>query len=41
MRFGQQPVDFKGQVFYNVEAPKFVGDWSFQFQVKFLFPKGP
>ena len=40
-RFGQQPVDFKGQVFYNVEAPEFVGDWSFQFQVKFLFPKGP
>jgi hypothetical protein len=40
VRFGKQPVDFKGQVFYNVEAPEFVGDWSFQFQVKFLFPKG-
>jgi ATP-binding cassette subfamily B protein len=26
---------------HAVEAPKFVGDWSFQIQVKFLFPKGP
>jgi len=40
VRFGNTPVDFKGQVFYNVEAPEDVGDWSVQFQVKLLFPKG-
>jgi hypothetical protein len=39
VRFGKAPVDFKAQVFYNIEAPKNVGDWSFQFQVKLLFPK--
>ena len=39
VRFGKTPVDLKAQVFYNVEAPKNVGDWSSQFQVKLLFPK--
>ena len=39
VRFGKQPVDFRGQVFYNLEDPQSVGDWSFQFQVKWLFPK--
>ncbi len=39
VNIGKRPVDFKGQLFYNAEGPKFVGDWSFQFQVKWLFPK--
>ncbi len=40
MRFEKTPVDIKGQVFRNVEDPHNVGDWSVQFQVKLLFPKG-
>jgi len=39
VRFGTQPVDFKGQVFYNAEKPDGVSDMSLQLQVKFLFPK--
>ena len=39
-KFGNQPVDFKFQSFYNVEAPDGAADWSVQFTVKFLFPKG-
>lgn len=39
VRFGKLPIDFKGQAFWNAEAPKNTGDWSVQFQVKLLFPK--
>ena len=39
VRFGKQPVDFKAQAFYNIEAPKHAADWTLQLQVKFLFPK--
>ncbi len=38
-RFGKQPVDFKLQVFGNVEKPEGGPEWSLQFAVKFLFPK--
>lgn len=40
MRFGKLPVDFKLQVFGNVEKPEGGPDWSMMFAVKFLFPKG-
>lgn len=39
VRFGQQPVDFKLQGFWNAEKPEGAADWSLQFQVKLLFPK--
>ena len=39
VRFGKQPVDFKLAAYKNVEAPQNGPDWSWQFQVKFLFPK--
>ena len=38
VRFGKQPFDFESQLFYYVEDPPDVGDWFFQFQVKWLFP---
>ena len=38
-KLGNQPVDFKLQGFYNVEAPEAAPDWSLQFVVKFLFPR--
>ena len=38
-RFGKQPVDFKLQVYSNVEKPTGGPDWSMMFAVKFLFPK--
>jgi hypothetical protein len=39
MKFGKQPVDFKLQVFGNVEKPAGGPDWSLLFAMKFLFPK--
>lgn len=39
VRFGQQPVDFKLQGFWNAEKPDGAADWTLQLQVKFLFPK--
>ena len=39
VRFGNQPVDFKLQGFYNAEKPDGAADWTMQFQFKFLFPK--
>ena len=39
VRFGQQPVDFKLQGFYNAEKPDGAADWTVQFQFKLLFPK--
>ena len=39
VKFGEQPVDFKLQGFWNVEKPKGAAEWSLQFQVKLLFPK--
>lgn len=38
-KFGNQPVDFKFQSFYNLESPDMAADWSVQFTVKLLFPK--
>lgn len=39
VRFGDQPVDFKLQGFWNAEKPDGAADWSVQFQIKLLFPK--
>jgi len=39
VRFGEQPVDFKLQGFWNVEKPDGAAEWRLQFQVKLLFPK--
>ena len=39
IKIGNQPIDLKGQVFWNAEKPKGTSDLVFQFQVKFLFPK--
>ena len=39
VRFGQQPVDFKLQGFWNAEKPDGAADWTLQLQLKFLFPK--
>lgn len=40
VRFGKQPVDFKLMGFWNAEKPEFGADYTVQFTVKFLFPKG-
>lgn len=40
VRFGQAPVDFRLRAFYNVEKPDNASNWTAQFEVKFLFPKG-
>ena len=40
IKIGNQPIDLKGQVFWNAEKPHGTSDLAFQFQVKFLFPKG-
>lgn len=40
VRFGEQPVDFKLVYYDNVEKPEFGADWTLQFTVKLLFPKG-
>ena len=40
VRFGDQPVDFKLMAYWNAEKPRFGADYSLQFTVKFLFPKG-
>ncbi len=39
IKVGKQPIDLKGQVFWNAEKPHGKSDLVFQFQVKFLFPK--
>ena len=39
IKLGNQPIDLKGQVFWNAEKPKGTSDLVVQFQVKFLFPK--
>ncbi len=39
VRLGQQPVDLKGQFFWNAVGPDDAADLTIQFQVKFLFPK--
>ncbi len=39
VRWGNQPVDIKGQAFWNVEHPDNRSDWSLQLQFKYLFPK--
>lgn len=36
---GKQPVDLKGQAFWDAEKSSGAANWSLQFQVKFLFPK--
>jgi hypothetical protein len=38
-RIGTQAVNSSLQSYYNVEKPEFGPDWSFRFQVAFLFPK--
>jgi hypothetical protein len=38
--FGNQPIDFQLQAFYNVVHPDNLGpEWQLRFQVKLLFPK--
>ena len=36
-RIGKQPVNINLQIYYNVEKPNLVGDWSSRFQVQFMF----
>lgn len=38
-RMGKQPVNINTQVFYNVEKPAWVGDWTWRLQFQLLFPK--
>jgi hypothetical protein len=38
-KVGNQPMDFNAQVFYNVEKPSYVGDWSSRLQLQWLFGK--
>jgi len=38
-RIGKQPVNLNTQVFYNVEKPQWVGDWTWRVQFQLLFPK--
>ena len=39
VKFGEQPVDFKGQVFWNAVKRDDASEIALQFQIKFLFPK--
>jgi hypothetical protein len=39
LRIGKQPVNINTQVYYNVEKPDWVGDWSWRLQIQLLFPK--
>ena len=39
VRFGKQPVNLQGGVFYNGIKPTGAGDWQTRFQINFLFPK--
>ena len=36
---GKQPMNINVQLYYNVEAPTIVGDWSSRIQVQWMFPK--
>ena len=36
---GKQPINCRGEAYYNVEAPDAGPDWQMQFQLQFLFPK--
>ncbi len=38
-RVGKMPLNAQAQVFYNIEKPDFVGDWSLRLQVQLMFPK--
>jgi hypothetical protein len=38
-RIGKMPLNTQAQVFYNVEKPEDVGDWSLRLQVQLMFPK--
>ncbi len=40
-RIGAPPFNVQGQVFYNVDAPDTVGDWSLRVQLQMMFPKKP
>jgi hypothetical protein len=38
--FGKQPVNARGQAYYNIINPDDIGpEWSTRFQLQFLFPK--
>ncbi len=39
-RFGQLPLNLRLAAFSNVERPSGAADWSLQFRIQFLFPKG-
>jgi hypothetical protein len=38
-KIGAQPFNVQAQVFYNVDKPDLVGDWSFRFEFRLMFPK--
>ena len=38
-RIGSQPVNAQAQLFYNLEKPDIVGDWSLRLQFQFMFPR--
>jgi hypothetical protein len=39
-RVGSQPMNAQSQIFYNIDKPDSVGDWSVRLQLQLLFPKG-
>jgi len=38
-RIGKQPVSLLARAYYYAEKPRGGPNWSFQVQLKFLFPK--
>ena len=38
-RVGKLPINLQAQLYYNVEAPDFIGDWSSRIQLQFMFPR--
>lgn len=38
-RIGKQPVNLNTQVYYNIDKPEWVGDWTWRLQFQLLFPK--
>jgi hypothetical protein len=39
LRIGKQPVNVSTHVYYNVEKPDAVGDWTLRIQFQLMFPK--
>ena len=39
LRIGKQPINVSSHVYYNLEKPDTVGDWSLRLQFQLMFPK--